>query len=539
MKVHLSAHSLADFSYSPLFKDFVAGRGEANAYLGQHSRESVLDGAARIKPFAVKKEVLRGYNPFELTSAQQHNYDLLVTGKARVVVTGQQVCAFGGPEYVLFKAVSAIVLSQQWSEITGEPVVPVFFLADEDHDINEVTELKVPAGSTWTDVQVPVTGIPGTPAASFKPDSAFCGELLDKVLTNLRDEQEAVWFKEHALPVPGETMLEWFRRLMNTFFAGYGLLFIGSGTKDAKSSVVQELKTALSAASKIQETLESTSRRLEQVYHRQAQVSGSVLFYLDDEGRRVKLENAGNNKLRAGTLERTFSGWMQALESEPWRFSPNVFLRPILQDALMPVLGFVGGPGELGYHAQMGGLYGVFSHQRPVMCSRLCATVLDASEKRVLDESGWTPGLLTMRMDELEKLWMQAHGAGDAVSFVNDADATIKAAISAMLPKIGSIDATLVASAERIGAQTANELEKLAQKLNRALKQKDEVRLNKIRKLKHTIGPMDGLQERTLPWLWLFFKYGRNLLPELITALSKSQEPFKKHQLITVEQHTL
>lgn len=519
MKVRLTGVPFETLPYSKLFCDCTKGHFPEH-FLPIISSASLFSRVSAHRQVCVPEALLRAYNTGALMPAQEDSIDALKNGNALAVVTGQQVSVFGGPSYVLLKAITAVVYAKRWQKMLRRPVVPVFWLADEDHDLAEVSSLQYPtSGGTWESATISTEGTPGGAVSTFLPDAHQSARLADQLAMFARNLEDAAWMRSEAPPRAGETLAQWFRRLLNYILGSHGLVFMGSNHPLVKKQISGLMENAFRFEPDLMKAVEERSLQLEQSFHRQATVGKNLFFYFDASGRRIRLEPGVDNTHSAGETTLPDHVWLDQIRTTPERFSPNVFLRPVLQDALLPTLAYVGGPGEIAYHAQLRPLYSLLDVDAPFLLPRFCATFADRSDEKTIADNHLSFQDLRERTDVLEKRLIEMSGK-NTLEPVDAARRELESVFQQLSAVVKPIDATLAPASERIAAQTAAELDKLYQKLIRTLKQREETRLSRVRKSKNQLFPRGELQERVYPWLWLLAKYGRALPDRLIEALS-------------------
>jgi uncharacterized protein YllA (UPF0747 family) len=197
-----------------------------------------------------------------------------------------------------------------------------------------------------------------------------------------------------------------------------------------------------------------------------------------------------------------------------------VFLRPILQDYLLPTLAYVAGPGEMAYYAQMKQLYGVFKKDMPVITPRHSATLVEPAIRRLLDELPFDFTEYTARVDELEKKYIAQHSGLDPMQLANDWIAELAAVSQKYIDAIGDEDPTLKASADKLITEFETSIDRVKGKLIRSVKQKEQTGINRIRRVKTSLFPDNGLQERTLSGIYFMNKYGTDIWDRVIDAFA-------------------
>ena len=330
---------------------------------------------------------------FGLSEAARANIDKLAQGAA-AVVTGQQVGLFGGPLLTLLKAATAIRKAQEATRISGREHVPVFWLASEDHDLEEVDKAELFGKTTVEkfslDLKVahawPVGGIVLAPSAEGG---------AEKIASELDRAQELLAYAPIAdtlrefYAAPGATLAGAFGKLIAHIFAAHGLIVMDAASHEFHALGAPVLRTAIENASSLEESLIARSAELEAAgYHAQVlvQKGHSLLFLLDAEtGARWPLRRGDDGSWRAGQQTLTQTELLAILEAEPDRISPNALLRPVFQDVILPTAAYVGGPAEVAYFAQSAVVYeAVLGRVTPVL-PRLSATLIEPAIATVMD----------------------------------------------------------------------------------------------------------------------------------------------------------
>jgi len=307
----------------------------------------------------------------------------------------------------------------------------------------------------------------------------------------------------------------------------------GSHNKAIKTVVKPILVKSVLNASAIENALEKQSSAVDRIASRQAQVSSSLLFYLDPakQGSRIRIHRDETETWSAeGGHSWTDSTLVEAIEANPEQYSPNVFLRPILQDYFLPTLAYVAGPGELAYYAQMKALYGVFDQTMPVITPRHSATIIEPAIQRILGELPFDIATYRDRIEDLEKNYLLSESMLDAEKFASTWLQELEHISKDYIRKIADIDQTLEASAEKVVTEFAGSIDRIKGKLIRTLRQREQNGLNRISRVKISLFPQNGLQERTLSGLYLMNKYGLDVWSDMISNFE--QNAANSHHLL-------
>jgi bacillithiol biosynthesis cysteine-adding enzyme BshC len=324
-----------------------------------------------------------------------HNIARIRAG-ARVVVTGQQVGLLGGPLLTLLKAATAIARAKQVQAVTGVEHVPVFWLATEDHDLEEVDQVSL---LTKTSVETLRVGLKSAHHAAPVGEVGL-GAGMDAVLDQACEllgyapvcELLRECYAGRSESGGGATFGAAFARLMTKLFAAHGLVVMDAAGRDFHALGARTLGYAIEHAEELERALQNRTGELEAAgYHAQVLVKAgaSLLFLVDEDGaeRHVLRRLAdGSWKAGAGSSARgyTTAELLTILCEAPERISPNALLRPVFQDTILPTTAYIGGPAEVAYFAQSAVLYeSVLGRITPVL-PRLSATLIEPAIDAVM-----------------------------------------------------------------------------------------------------------------------------------------------------------
>jgi bacillithiol biosynthesis cysteine-adding enzyme BshC len=490
--------------------------------------ENVLAERARFEtPRATVVEVLtKQYGNLPEEPAVRRNIDALLEDTTFTVVTAHQPALFLGPLYYIYKAVTTINLAEAVERETGRRIVPIFVLGSEDHDLEELNHARL-FGKT-------VTWEPGETG----PVGPMRSESLDHPLNELGailgdgEAARALRWRVGMAYHRGKTFAESTQALLHEFFASYGLVVLNMSDPALKRhflSVVREELTAQSASRLVEGTL---ARLAEAGFKSQAAPREINLFYLQPGSReRIVLED-GRYKVLNTELEWDRDGILAEAETHPERFSPNVVLRPLYQEMILPNLAYVGGGGEIAYWLERADLFDHFGVPFPVLMRRNSVLWVDRDSVKRLEKLGFEAARLFEDTEALVRSFVEARAAGDVDLSAEVAD--LQAIFHRLGRKAAAIDPTLE---KAVGAEAVKFSGALAQwesRLIRAEKQRHEVSLNQLRALKEKLFPGNSLQERTDNFLPYVLKYGERF----IEILKEMQDPFEEGFVVLEENPT-
>jgi bacillithiol biosynthesis cysteine-adding enzyme BshC len=451
------------------------------------------------------------------------NIDRLRGAGTFAVVTGQQVGTFSGPAYTLYKALTAIRLAQALSE-QGIPAVPVFWLASEDHDLEEVAEAEV-LGEDQQLVPLRPEGVRPAPQCSvgqvkFSP---AVGALLDRLEATLplgppRDQLLQDLRESYR---PGATWSQAFGRLLGRLFSRWGLVLLDPLDEAVHSLSAPVYGRALKLSAEIRGHLIARSSALLRAGY-QAQVhvgEDTTLLFVEQQGNRLALRQKGE-EFSVNHEEKFTQTELQAwLGGSPLEFSPNVLLRPIVQDLLLPTVAYVGGPSEIAYLGQAQAIYATFGRPMPVIFPRAGFTLVDHRLQRWLEKYGL---ILEDVWQGEEHLNRKMATVGPAESWTARFDQTqqdLARSLVQLRQEVETLDPTLVAALERAREKMMYQLEKLKGKISRAAVGRSTLMARHQQALLNSLLPHGDLQERRISGIYFLGRAGYGLLESLMTQI--------------------
>lgn len=455
--------------------------------------------------------------------AAQRNVEALRDPETIAIVTGQQVGLLTGPLYTLYKTITTLQLAEEWAEQTGRTVVPVFWVEGEDHDFEEISTTHILRRNEVVSLSYD-PDLPENPGAVGRLELT---DEIDAVLDRLddlfpdSDFKPAVMERVRAAYRPGRRLEDAFAHLFRSLFEGEGLVFMNPDDERLKALsrplFRQELKDPETPAARI----DATSRALrDQGYHAQVRARPTNLFWLDEDGRyAIDLGDDGQFVLR--NTDRTFSRaeLLDRLDKAPEHFSPNVVLRPLMQDHLLPTAAYVAGPGEVSYFAQYGDVYEWAGLDMPLIHPRASVSLVESKVQKVLDKYDLSVCDFRAQLDALFQDVVVETMDVDVDAIFQDATTQMHKALNALKPDVEAVDQTLASSAEATRAAIVEEMEDLKQRTVRAEKRHhDEVRAQ-LEKAQVNLRPRGTLQERTINVLYYLNKYSLDLIGDLRSAL--------------------
>ncbi|RNC85524.1 MAG: bacillithiol biosynthesis cysteine-adding enzyme BshC [Balneola sp.] len=530
--------SFQQLPFSNLFTTYTSSFKELERFYSTNPFEenAVEEKSKKVQSKVSREEVVRALEEYHvylgIQDSQADQLRKFSNEDALVIVTGQQLGVYGGPLFTIYKTISCILLAREWERKLQRPVVPVFWMADEDHDFEEIASIGIPGFEGFESVSLAQDGT-GLPVSMEIIQDTFPDfETRVKSTLTETDFSDSLFSELNGFYEPGKTHVQAFAQLINSIFSKEGVLIVGSNTQLLKDSVKDLFKTSITEAETIYNSLEKKSADLEKSFHRQVVVTESNLFYIDDQLGRVKLEKSGN-VWKVGSLTLSQDKLLSLINANPEKFSPNVFLRPVLQDMLLPTLGYVAGPGELAYYGQMKDLYPVFDLEMPIIFPRLSITLLEKGIERIMEKLPFAMCSYNRRIEDLEATYVDHTNSRDIEGIFSKWKSEINEAGVQPSGLIKEIDQSLEGLVGKTVTGFNNELDKLKGRVYRSIKQQEETQLKRIAKIKSQLFP-NGLQERSVSPIYFMNKYGEDIWDDLITRFGEEELDLTIHHIVSV-----
>jgi bacillithiol biosynthesis cysteine-adding enzyme BshC len=444
----------------------------------------------------------------------QANLERLAKG-AVAVVSGQQVGLFSGPAYSIYKALTAVQIAEELTR-GGIPAVPVFWMATEDHDLDEVRHATWFENGKLIRFELPGTAEPGRPVGriTLGPQIEPLAREAAELLANQGSDLLAQYLIESY--ASGETYSSAFGKLFARLFAPQGLILMDPLDPALHRVATPLYQHALAERDMLNEKLLQRGKELDRAgYAAQVKVTSrsTVLFYLGDGTRQVVTASA--DKFQAGEKTWPREELVHLTHIEPEKFSPNALFRPVVQDYLLPTAGYIAGPAEISYFAQSEVVYRHLLGRMPALLPRSGFTLVDAKAAKLLRRYGLTVEDVWAGS---QKLRHKMEGTSVPKSLSKNFERN-ENRIAKMLGQLGKqiekLDPTLKGTVERSKSRIEFHLEKLRRKTGRAQDQKTGLISAHEAYLESLLHPHKALQSRELCLLPFLARWGAGGLGEL------------------------
>jgi bacillithiol synthase len=504
--------------------DYLQG-GAAGFYAGHWRdpdafREKLLEVTERFGP-EERQRAAAGLRPTSERAAQR--LERFVAEGGAVVTTGQQAGFLTGPLYTIHKALTTVRLAERLEEELGTLVLPVFWVASEDHDWAEVDHADLGTRRGVRRVRLPSGDRRALPMSERRLEADL--ESVWAEVTQVLSWQGVV--PVHVMQIldayrSGRTVAEAFGDAIASLLSGFDLLLTDAAAPAVKAASVEVLERSLAGAAREEALLRERGEALRAAgYGEQVAVlEGATNVFYCGSGERERLYRRGDDFRvagRPGLLGR--ETLLAELAEEPGRFSPNVLLRPVVESAVFPTLAYVSGPSEIAYFAQLGVLFGEHGIRPPVVYPRFAATLVEPWVARELERLGLTPAEVERPRHELvEEIARAALPPGIAAALEGAGEA-IAGAYGALTAAAEPLDPTLVGALARLRNESLARVGRGERKIVRALKRREAESIARLDAVRAALFPYDSPQERVLNVLPLLARD-----PELLRRIAAAIE---------------
>lgn len=487
-------------SYPELLLDYIDQKAELRSFYNEYPTLENFQKLVQNRKFSPEKRrilVEELEKQYVSLDPGNQNIALLKSEKTFTVTTGHQLNIFTGPLYIIYKIVSTIELANKLKETYPEyNFVPMYWMATEDHDLEEIQKVSIFGKSLlWDTAQ-----------------KGAVGKMMAKGLNKMAKElgnAAHIWASAYQ---DDSTLAECVRKYMHELFGHKGLVSIDADTAAFKNLFKEVIEDDLKEHSAYKKATFTTQKLEELGYKTQITPREINLFFLEDS-RRERIVKKGQKWFLNESGEE-----LDLSSPEIEKYSPNVVLRPLYQEVILPNLAYFGGPGEVPYWLQLKGVFDHFNVDFPALIPRNFALLLMPEQKRKFEKLGLEITDIFLPIPEVETIWIKGNSKDDLA--IEAEKKRINESFEALKLKLEPYERTLGKTAEVFRLKTDVLLHKLELKALRAAKRKYHVNLERIHSLKNSLFPGNGLQERKeniIPFLADF--------PELLEDLHQNFDP--------------
>ncbi len=473
-------------NFSPIFLDYLQGKVELDAFYQFKPVLSDFDQAIAQRTFSdEKRQTLeqvwqQQYAGLDTSGKTGVNIERITEKHVYTVTTGHQLNLFGGPLYFIYKLITVIRLAEQLNEKHPDKhFIPVYWMATEDHDFAEINHFRLFGKKvSW----------------EREAEGAVGRMSLDGMQQVFDDLPEAITLMEAAY-LQSSNLAEATRKMVHSLFSNYGLLTLDSDEPALKTHFKEIIKADV-VKNEANELVEAQSGKLESLgYKTQIYPRAINFFYLTDK-KRQRLVKDGD---RYSTFEQDKS-WSESeiitnITAHPEQFSPNVVMRPVYQECILPNLAYIGGPAEVAYWLQLKPVFDHFNVFFPMLLPRNFALVVAKTHQRKLEKLGLAAIALFQDFHLIKAEYIAKHSEQEFT--LEDEQKDLQTFFDAIKTKAALVDKSLTGFIGAEEKKAIKSLQNIEKRLKKAEEQKQDVALRQIEGLQEKLFPGGSLQERT------------------------------------------
>jgi bacillithiol biosynthesis cysteine-adding enzyme BshC len=454
----------------------------------------------------------RQYDGLTVSKEVERNLDAIAASKAFTVTTGHQLCLLGGPAYFIYKILSTISLARAISaQFPDETIVPVFWLASEDHDAEEISHCTFHGVKLeWKTDQTGAVG-------RFQTDGIE--SFLEEAWTSLKNAGADEHVKEiFARAHSRETLAAATREWVNAWLGETGLVIVDADDQELKSQFKDIMLDEVLNGRTVKLVNETSNQLDREGFTSQVNPREINLFYLT-ESTRVRIERDAQGLMTVDQSKRWTEEEINAeINANPERFSPNVLLRPLYQERILPNLAYVGGPGEIAYWLQLRSASEAHGVHFPVLLLRDSAMIITNAMNRKMTKLGLSADDL---FEEKDVVLSRLIDFDEHV--LDDERVQLESFYQRVSEKLSAVDPTLTAAAGGEAKRAIDGLENLKSKLKKAIKTKQEIKVNQLNALWNEAFPEGQPQDRVDNFFHLAAGKEREVINQLLAVFNPLQ----------------
>ncbi|MGE0637598.1 MAG: bacillithiol biosynthesis cysteine-adding enzyme BshC [Bacteroidia bacterium] len=500
--------------FSNLILDYISGKPELKGFYGYTAElSSFAEKINERKQLAVERtllaDVLTAQNKvLRANEKVLANIELLRNNNTFTVTTGHQLNLFTGPLYFIYKIISTINLAEKLKqEYPENNFVPVYWMHCEDHDFAEINHIYLFGKKIeWKEEHHGAAG---------EISTASLRVVIDEMKTILGENENTneliSLFSEVYLN--HSNLADAMRYLCHQLFGSYGLVILDARDKRLKQTFVHQLKADIFQNTNYKLVSETNSELEKLGYKAQVNPREINCFYLADGKRERIVKTDKGFEVLNSSIAFSKVELEKELDSHPEKFSPNVVLRPLYQEHILPNLAYIGGAGELAYWLQYKRMFAAAAISFPILVLRNSVMVVDESMKAKIEKLGLIAKDFFAPEEKLVNDFILANSSSETGLSIEQQQ--MKALFTSIKSKATKVDSTLEASIEAELQKQLKVLEQLESRIQRAEKKKHETSLNQLKSIREKLFPGNSLQERHENISTFYLRYGRSFIDVL------------------------
>jgi len=526
--------------YSRLYLDFIRGKPPVRDFYPATSPEQILSSIdMKDYPRDQMFEILRRQNEiFGLSDATRANIELLRDKRSVCVFAGQQAGLFGGPLFTIIKGLAIVKLARLYTERLGRPVIPIFWIAGDDHDFAEANHTYVLSRKgELCRLEYQTPPLQSVPTGEIHFDDR---QELTRVIDQLDEVLGQTEYTPSLLTIlrrcytPEDTMVTAFGKFMAAIAGESGLVLFSPADSEVKRLAAPFLEQVIQRQQEVSTAVISTNERLRRSdYHIQVEKKEDAIhLFCNQDGRRAILREGDGYLI--GDRRATHDELKALLDKHPEAFSTDVLTRPLMQSWLFPVLMQMGGPSEIAYFAQVNPLFELFNLPAPVYRARPSLTLVERRSAQLMQNLGVSFEDLLGDVEQVVNRVLAETFPADVGSSFGDFRREIEVRFHRLADEVVSFDAALQGMAEQTRGKFDFLLNGLEAKVFAAHKKKSQETRERIYRLSSALYPQRVLQERCLNITYFLARYGAGIVTYIYEHMNSEETA---HQLLSLSEY--
>ncbi|WP_339233410.1 bacillithiol biosynthesis cysteine-adding enzyme BshC [Oceanobacillus sp. FSL W7-1281] len=454
--------------------------------------------------------------------------------QSTVVIGGQQAGLLTGPIYTINKIISILELAKQQEKLLEAPVVPVFWIAGEDHDFEEINHIYCPKDDgDFHKLKLRTKNIDARKKAvsELEMDKKELSKWVEAVFEALPETAHTrdIYTVIQEIQQKASNYIDFFARLIFALFPNQGIVLVDSGNpafrKLESKCFVELIQNQSQISGSVVKTLETLEKH-QYPLAIEADTSDGNIFYHDDIQGRILLnvDESGNWVGKQQEVSFTVEELKDIARNTPWKLSNNVVTRPIMQEYMFPTLAFIAGPGEIAYWAGLKAGFHVMNLQMPPVVPRFSLTFLDAATKKLVTKYQLTvKDVILNGVQATVKDYMERNGQQEIDQITEDVAEKIKEAHQPIREMASEMGDDIQALSKKNLAYLLEDIQFMNKRFHKEFEKKHSKVLREFNQLEQVLHPHGGLQERVWNPLFLWNHYGTEFISQL-TAFSFDME---------------
>ncbi|WP_010530442.1 bacillithiol biosynthesis cysteine-adding enzyme BshC [Lentibacillus jeotgali] len=500
---------LEHFDYDPYLESTYQSRAKA-LQSKQIDRENLTDALVRMN------------RRWDAPQPTYRNIERLKKNNSVVVIGGQQAGLMTGPMYTINKIISIIQFAKQQESELQIPVVPVFWIAGEDHDFAEINHIYLPQHNTMKKYQLQQQIQEKRPVSDIAIDQPIARQWLDQLFAQLN---ETAYTKNLYQTIQdclqeSDTYVDFFARVIYQLFDDEGVVLADSGDSVMREMERDHFITLIENQKDISSGVHRSLQQLNQKGYAvslETEPDDAHLFYHEGDDRiLLTRDEEGNWAGKQEEVLLTTEELMETANNNPSKLSNNVVTRPVMQECLFPTLAFIGGPGEVGYWSALKPAFHAAGMEMPPVLPRLSFTFIDRRvEKSLRQYAIDEENAINHGVDSLKIEWLANQNGPPVQKVASEIRQAVDTAHRPLRDIARGIRSDLGELADKNLYYLNEDIKYLEERIMKGLEERHTKHLNEFDLIQNTLHPKNGLQERVWnPLVWLN-KYGSGFIREL------------------------